>query len=211
MYRILFIQFNITRYLNDPNSSHYLSQQCFNQKNASDIWNYMKTPSFVLVLPVLGFPDPISNNHRNSCIFTRIKVYQILSTTFIIKKGKNNICHPPDISKEIRTHCVQSSRDYFVNMLRTMTRISPRDATPRQWTKWTNQGAAYRCQLRFHCPPLANIQVYLSATHKRLNQSCNHHHTGWNPLSRVLSSPWHNPSYQLKDIENLVIFEFLLL
>ena len=87
--------------MNDPNSSHYLSQQCFNQKNASDIWNYMKTPSFALVLPVLGFPDPISNNHSNSCIFTRIKVYQIFIHNLHHKERRNNMCHPPDISKEI--------------------------------------------------------------------------------------------------------------
>ena len=165
------------------------------------LWSYLSSVSQIPSQIITG----IAASSQES------KSTRFLSTTFIIKKGKNNICHPPDISKEIRTHCVQSSRDYFANMLRTMTRISPRDATPRQWTKWTNQGAAYRCQLRFHCPPLANIQVYLSNTHKRLNQSCNHHHTGWNPLSRVLSTPWHNPSYQLKDIENLVIFEFLLL
>ena len=144
-----------------------------------------------LVLPLLGPQTP-------SQIFIRIKVYQIFIHNHHRGEKWSDLCRPPDmsnLSKETRTHCVQSSRDYFDKTLGAMTRIPPRCATSRQWSEPTNQVKASPRRPKCHCPFTTNIQTHLSTTQKGTQQSCHSHHPRWNYTIRTLSTTWHNSSY----------------
>ena len=146
-----------------------------------------------LVLPVLGPQTP-------SQIFTRIKVYQILSTTFIIKKSEAIYVAPqisPISPKKLgRTVC--NPRGTILTRHWEQRPGSHPDAPPpdngaNQPIRW--QHHTNRC----HCPFATNTPAHLGATQKRTSILARTIHPDGTTLIRTLSTTWQNTSYQPKD------------